>query len=65
MAISNELSSDIATALLAAREKRGRNMEELKQIVFKVHFTLQRLTEEARRRPIVAESFLDKGSSDH
>jgi len=65
MAISNKLSSDIATALLAASEKRGRNIEELKQIVFKVHYTLQRLTEEARRRRIVAETFIDKGSSEH
>ncbi len=65
MAISHELSSDIATALLAAREQGSCNMEELKQIVFKVHSTLQHLTEEARRRRIVAESFLDKESGSH
>ena len=64
MAISNELSSDIAAAILAAREKHPGNVEELKRIVFQVHSTLQRLTDESRRGRIMSDSFLDKTNGD-
>lgn len=46
MTISNELSSEIATALLAAQNKTPRELEELKEILLIIHSTLQRLTEE-------------------
>lgn len=65
MAISNELSSDIAAAILAAREKHPDNVEELKRIVFQVHSTLQQLTDETRRRHRALDSFIENRAVDH
>lgn len=48
MAISHELSSEIATALLAAKERSPREREDLKETLLLIHATLQRLTEDAR-----------------
>jgi hypothetical protein len=48
MAISHELSSEIATALLAAKDRSPRELEDLKQTLLLVHSTLQRLTDDAR-----------------
>ena len=47
MAISNELSSDIATALLV-ENKTPQELEKLKDVVLQVHTTLQKMSEEAR-----------------
>jgi hypothetical protein len=48
MAISNELSSDIAAALIAANAKEPKQLHELKEILIEVHSTLQRMTEQSR-----------------
>ena len=48
MAISHELSSEIATALLAAKERSPRELKDLKEIIVLIHTTLQRLTDDAR-----------------
>ena len=48
MAISNELSSDIAVALIAAIDKEPRHLSKLKEILIEVHSTLQQLTERSR-----------------
>jgi len=48
MAISNELSSDIAAALIAASDKEPRHLSELKEILIEVHSTLQQMTEPSR-----------------
>lgn len=48
MAISNELSSDIAAALIAQNAKRPDQLRELKQILIEVHSTLQQMTEQSR-----------------
>lgn len=48
MTISNELSSEIATALLA-KERSAEELSDLKEILFEVHSTLQSLTESAKR----------------
>jgi len=50
MAISHELSSEIATALLAAKDRSPRELADLKEVLLLIHSTLQRLTDEARRR---------------
>jgi len=50
MAISHELSSEIATALLAAKDRSPREREDLKAVLLLIHSTLQRLTDEERRR---------------
>jgi len=48
MAISNELSSDIAAALIAANARQPDHLHELKEILIKVHSTLQQMTEQSR-----------------
>ena len=50
MAISHELSSEIATALLAAKDRSPRELADLKEVLLRIHSTLQRLTDEARLR---------------
>jgi hypothetical protein len=48
MAISNELSSEIANAILAAKERTPGELDRLKEVVFQVHLTLQQMTREER-----------------
>ena len=48
MAISHELSGEIATALFAAKERSPRELNELKEMVFAIHATLERLGHDAR-----------------
>ena len=47
MAISNELSSDVAVAILEKRQS-PQELERLKDIVLEVHSTLQQMSEETR-----------------
>lgn len=49
MAIDNELSSEIATALLTGKERDARELNDLKETVIKVHSALQRLAADSRR----------------
>lgn len=48
MAISHELSGEIATALFAAKERSPRELDDLKEMVFAIHATLERLGHDAR-----------------
>ncbi|HKB66079.1 MAG TPA: hypothetical protein VKC61_09515 [Pyrinomonadaceae bacterium] len=56
MALSHELSSEIATALLAAKDRSPRELADLKEVLLLIHSTLQRLTDEARRRHLSSRS---------
>ena len=47
MAISNELSSDVAVAILA-NEKSQQELKKLKDIILEVHSTLQKMSEETK-----------------
>jgi predicted transcriptional regulator len=47
MAISNELSSDVAVALLA-KKKSPQELKKLKDIILEVHSALQKMSAEAR-----------------
>jgi predicted transcriptional regulator len=47
MAISNELSSDVAVAILA-NKKSPQELKELKDIILEVHSALQKMSEETR-----------------
>ncbi|HET9528067.1 MAG TPA: hypothetical protein VFO99_17965 [Pyrinomonadaceae bacterium] len=49
MAISNELSSEIAAAILA-ENKTPRDPKQLKDIILRVHCALQEMSEEVRAR---------------
>lgn len=48
MTIKNELSSEIASAILAAKANSPGRLNELKEIVLKVHATLQQMSEQTR-----------------
>ena len=64
MAISNELSSEIAAALLANR-KSPTDLMKLKDVLIEVHHTLQQMDEEvyARRSEVTTNKVLN--SPDH
>ena len=47
MAISNELSSEIAAAILAEK-KTPQELRQLKDVILRVHSALQEMSEEAR-----------------
>jgi predicted transcriptional regulator len=47
MAISNELSSEIAAAILAEK-KTPQELYQLKDVILRVHSTLQKMSEDAR-----------------
>lgn len=63
MAISHELSSEIATALLAAKDRSPRELEDLKETLLTVHSTLQRLTEEERTAHLKTQPVVKKAAS--
>ena len=54
MAISHELSSEIATALFASGEKTPRELHDLKQMVLEIHSALEGLTEKPHEKPTTA-----------
>jgi predicted transcriptional regulator len=47
MAISNELSSEVAIAILA-QDKSPQELEQLKDVILQVHSALQKMSEETR-----------------
>ena len=47
MAISNELSSEIAAAILVEK-KTPQELHQLKDIILRVHSTLQKMSRDAR-----------------
>jgi len=47
MAISNELSSDVAVAILG-KKKSPQELRQLKDIILQVHAALQKMSEETR-----------------
>ncbi len=55
MAISHELSGDIAAALFAAKDRSPRELDDLKAIVFEIHTSLERLGAERRNDVGVTE----------
>lgn len=55
MAISHELSSEIATALLTAREKSQSELTDLKEMVLQIHSTLEQLGDKANTAPAEVE----------
>ena len=48
MAISHELSGEIAIALFEAKERSPLELKDLKEMVFEIHSTLEQLTDDAR-----------------
>ena len=55
MAISHELSSEIATALLTARERSPGELDDLKEMLLQIHSTLEGLSEKRRVDEVASE----------
>jgi hypothetical protein len=49
MSIQNELSTDIAVALLTRKESNPDELRDLKEVVLRIHAALQEATAERRR----------------
>ena len=49
MSIQNELSSDIAVALLTGKDRDPQKLDDLKKVVLKVHSILQEASKDLRR----------------
>lgn len=65
MAIPNELSSDIAAALLSRENRSRRELRELKDVLFTVHSTLQKLTyDRYPKSPREATAPAEKGKTE-
>ena len=66
MAISNELSSEIAAAILA-ETKSPQELDRLRDVVLQVHTTLQQMSEDARvsRTESKLRSAGAQGSNEH
>jgi len=50
MSIQNELSSDIAVALLTGKDRDPQKLNDLKQVVLKIHSILQEASRDLRRK---------------
>ena len=56
MSIANELSSEVATAVLARKdEESSAESAKLKDVVMKVHSTLREMKAEARKKSLYSE----------
>ena len=62
--ISNELSSEIAAAILAEK-KSPQELKELKDIILQVHSELQRMSEDARTTRLKTRILASTRMSDH
>jgi hypothetical protein len=56
MAIEDELSSDIAIALLAGSERDPERLKKLKDVVLRIDTSLRRVAEDASRISIQSSS---------
>ena len=69
MAISHELSSEIATALFAAKidanQRSPRELNDLKNLLFRIHSTLEQLTDDARLDRHKSQTAIDKASREY
>lgn len=56
MAISHELSGEIATALFAAKDRSPRELDDLKEMVFAIHKALEQLGAEPPAKQAASDS---------
>ena len=64
MAISNELSSDVAAAILANKHS-PQELKQLKDIILQVHSALQKMSEEVRADRTKTRLKARSASNDH
>ena len=63
MSIQNELSSDIAVALLTGKDRDPQKLDDLKKVVLKVHSILQEASRDLRRKRTRAAAAGEKESA--
>jgi hypothetical protein len=63
MSIQNELSSDIAVALLTGKDRDPQKLNDLKQVVLKIHSILQEASRDLRRERTRAAAAGEKESA--
>jgi len=63
MAISHELNSEIAAALLATTVRSPRELRDLKEILLVVHSTLQRLADEQQAAHVKSQPTVKKAAA--
>lgn len=51
MAISHEISSEIATALMASRERSPHELNDLREMLLEIHSTLEGLRDKRAEQP--------------
>lgn len=56
MSISNELSADVAVALVKAKDKYRGDPSGLKELILQFHSKLQQFAEESRNRRIHSQA---------
>ena len=64
MTISNELSSEVATALLAAKDRSPEELTDLRSLVLQIHSTLRQMDLEARNEQSRVKPKDEETSSD-
>ena len=64
MAISNELSSEIAAAILASRNS-PQDLVKLRDVILEIHSTLQKMSEEEHTSRLRAASLTIPPSSEN
>ena len=64
MAISNELSSEIAAAILAEK-KTPQELNQLKDVILRVHSALQKMSEDARTTRFKIRARAARTTSEH
>ncbi|MGI9068066.1 MAG: hypothetical protein ACR2HX_16890 [Pyrinomonadaceae bacterium] len=65
MALANELSSEIAAALLSTGENSPAERQNLKRVVEEVHTTLERMEELERQARKVRKPFARAATGDY
>ena len=56
MAISHEISSEIATALLASRERSPHELNDLREMLLEIHSTFEGLRDKRSEQPTETHS---------
>jgi hypothetical protein len=64
MAISHELSGEIAAALFAAKERSPHELNDLKEMVLEIHSTLERLNNDAHPNELAMRAAAGKPTTD-
>ena len=65
MALANELSSEIAAALLSTGKNSPAELEDLKRIVEEIHTTLERIDDRERKAREVPKARARTATSDY